>query len=153
MKYYSIGEFAEKVGVTRETLRNWHKDGTLAPHHILKNGYRYYSEEQVTEILGMRKDKIVAYHWIKEERSEESDKAIAELEAYMEEKKYNYKLLVSEGETIEQLALILEWILNSSLSKLVLLNEETMPKIALDLFKSVSEQQKFKIEFIHKIRE
>lgn len=148
MKYYSIGEFAEKVGVTRETLRNWHKDGTLAPHHILKNGYRYYSEDQVTEILGMRKDKIVAYHWVKEEESKDSDKEIAELEAYMKEKKYHYKLLVSKGEAIEQLAQILEWIVNTSLSKLVLLSEEAMPKIALDLFKSVAEQQKFKIEFI-----
>ena len=148
MKYYSIGEFAEKVGVTRETLRNWHKDGTLAPHHILKNGYRYYSEDQVTEILGMRKDKIVAYHWVKEEESKDSDKEIAELEAYMKERKYHYKLLVSTGEAIEQLAQILEWIVNTSLSKLVLLSEEAMPKIALDLFKSVAEQQKFKIEFI-----
>lgn len=148
MKYYSIGEFAEKVGVTRETLRNWHKDGTLAPHHILKNGYRYYSEDQVTEILGMRKDKIVAYHWVKEEESKDSDKEIAELEAYMKERKYHYKLLVSKGEAIEQLAQILEWIVNTSLSKLVLLSEEAMPKIALDLFKSVAEQQKFKIEFI-----
>ena len=145
MKYYSIGEFAEKVGVTRETLRNWHKDGTLAPHHILKNGYRYYSEDQVTEILGMRKDKIVAYHWVKEEESKDSDKEIAELEAYMKERKYHYKLLVSKGEAIEQLAQILEWIVNTSLSKLVLLSEEAMPKIALDLFKSVAEQQKFKI--------
>ena len=148
MKYYSIGEFAEKVGVTRETLRNWHKDGTLAPHHILKNGYRYYSEDQVTEILGMRKDKIVAYHWVKEEESKDSDKEIAELETYMKERKYHYKLLVSKGEAIEQLAQILEWIVNTSLSKLVLLSEEAMPKIALDLFKSVAEQQKFKIEFI-----
>lgn len=148
MKYYSIGEFAEKVGVTRETLRNWHKDGTLAPHHILKNGYRYYSEDQVTEILGMRKDKIVAYHWVKEEEFKDSDKEIAELEAYMKERKYHYKLLVSKGEAIEQLAQILEWIVNTSLSKLVLLSEEAMPKIALDLFKSVAEQQKFKIEFI-----
>lgn len=151
MKYYSIGEFAEIVGITCKTLRNWHKDGTLIPHHVLKNGYRYYSEDQVTEILGMRKDKIVAYHWVKQEESKDSDKEIAELEAYMKEKKYHYKLLVSKGEAIEQLAQILEWIVNTSLSKLVLLSEEAMPKIALDLFKSVAEQQKFKIEFIHEL--
>ena len=29
MKNYSIGEFAKKVGVSVQTLRNWHKNGEL----------------------------------------------------------------------------------------------------------------------------
>lgn len=34
MKYYSIGEFATKIGKTVQTLRNWDKNGTLKPSHI-----------------------------------------------------------------------------------------------------------------------
>ena len=33
MKYYSIGEFAELIGVTQQTLRNWDKVGKLKPSH------------------------------------------------------------------------------------------------------------------------
>ncbi|MDK0536025.1 MerR family transcriptional regulator, partial [Clostridium perfringens] len=29
MKYYSIGEFANKIGKTVQTLRNWDKNGSL----------------------------------------------------------------------------------------------------------------------------
>ncbi|EOU1940540.1 IS607 family transposase, partial [Clostridium perfringens] len=28
MKYYSIGEFANKIGKTVQTLRNWDKNGS-----------------------------------------------------------------------------------------------------------------------------
>ncbi|WP_039218156.1 MULTISPECIES: MerR family transcriptional regulator, partial [Clostridium] len=34
MKYYSIGEFATKIGKTVQTLRNWDKNETLKPSHI-----------------------------------------------------------------------------------------------------------------------
>lgn len=38
MKYYSIGEFANKIGKTIQTLRNWDKNDSLKPHHITKAG-------------------------------------------------------------------------------------------------------------------
>ncbi len=47
MKYYSIGEFANKIGKTVQTLRNWDKNGSLKPHHITEGGTRYYSQEQL----------------------------------------------------------------------------------------------------------
>ena len=31
MKYYSIGEFADKIGKTIQTLRNWDKNNTFKP--------------------------------------------------------------------------------------------------------------------------
>ena len=47
MRYYSIGEFANKIGKTIQTLRNWDKNGTLKPSHITVAGTRYYSQEQL----------------------------------------------------------------------------------------------------------
>lgn len=47
MKYYSIGEFANKIGKTVQTLRNWDNKGTLKPHHTTEGGTRYYSQEQL----------------------------------------------------------------------------------------------------------
>ena len=40
MKYYSIGEFANKIGKTVQTLRNWNSKGTLKPHHVTEAGTR-----------------------------------------------------------------------------------------------------------------
>lgn len=49
--FLKIGEFANKVGVTSTTLREWERRGWLIPHHRSPSGYRYYSEEQVKQVL------------------------------------------------------------------------------------------------------
>lgn len=49
--YLKIGEFANKIGVTSTTLREWERRGWLIPHHRSPSGYRYYSEEQVQQVL------------------------------------------------------------------------------------------------------
>lgn len=49
--FYKIGEFAEMIGVNQTTLRRWEKEGYLIPHHRSPTGYRFYSEEQVKEVL------------------------------------------------------------------------------------------------------
>ena len=54
MRYYSIGEFANKIGKTIQTLRNWDKNGTLKPSHITVAGTRYYSQEQLNNFLGLK---------------------------------------------------------------------------------------------------
>ncbi len=47
-KLHSIGEAAEICHVSRKTLRFYEELGLLVPDHVSpKNGYRYYSEEQL----------------------------------------------------------------------------------------------------------
>ena len=58
-KYYSIHAFSKILGVTPQTLRNWDRLGKLKPHHTAENGYRYYSQEQLDNILGNRKVKRI----------------------------------------------------------------------------------------------
>ncbi len=50
-KYYSINEFSKILGVSAQTLRNWDNNGKLHPHHTSSNGYRYYSHEQLNQIM------------------------------------------------------------------------------------------------------
>ena len=57
MKYYSIGEFANKIGKTLQTLRNWDSKGTLKPHHATEGRTRYYSQEQLNNFLGLKQGK------------------------------------------------------------------------------------------------
>lgn len=51
MQFFKINEFAEQVGVSTSTLREYERKGILLPHHYGLNGYRYYSQEQVDEYL------------------------------------------------------------------------------------------------------
>lgn len=62
MKYYSIHEFSKLIGRTPQTIRNWDSNGNLKPDHTGASGYRYYSHEQLREVLQIKddsKDKIV----------------------------------------------------------------------------------------------
>ena len=57
--YYSISEFAKKIGVSTYTLRLWEKNGKLIPHHRTQGNQRVYSEELVQEYLGITSTKEV----------------------------------------------------------------------------------------------
>ena len=60
-KYYSINKFSKILGVSAQTVRNWDKKGKLHPHHTSSNGYRYYSHEQLNQVMNVKPnlDRIV----------------------------------------------------------------------------------------------
>lgn len=49
--YYSIQDFALRIGVSVSTLRLWDKSGKLLPHHRTAGGHRVYSETQAVEYI------------------------------------------------------------------------------------------------------
>ena len=57
MTYYTIGEFSKKVGLSINTLRNWDKDGKLKPAYVTDGGHRYYSDDQLNRLIGIKLDK------------------------------------------------------------------------------------------------
>lgn len=49
MRLFTVSEFAEEIGKTAQTLRNWDKKGVLQPEFKGENGWRYYTEHQLIE--------------------------------------------------------------------------------------------------------
>lgn len=50
-EYLKSGEAKKILHVGETTLRNWEKSGKLVPHHVdAKNGYKYYTREQIYEL-------------------------------------------------------------------------------------------------------
>lgn len=45
--FYSTQEFANAIGVHKNTVIRWDKEGRLVANHKDKHGYRYYTQEQV----------------------------------------------------------------------------------------------------------
>ena len=58
-KYYSIHEFSKIIGVSVQTLRNWDANGKLHPHHTTVSGYRYYSDEQLNQVINVKSKKSI----------------------------------------------------------------------------------------------
>ena len=46
-----IKEAAEYIGVSRNTLRNWGRDGKIAEHRHPINNYRLYKKSDLTQLL------------------------------------------------------------------------------------------------------
>ena len=53
-RYYSIHEFSKIIGVSAQTSRNWDSNGKLHPHHTTASGYRYYSDEQLNQVMNIK---------------------------------------------------------------------------------------------------
>lgn len=49
---YQIGEVADLVGVSRDTLRHYEKIGLLAPQKA-ENGYRYYTDSDIHNLISI----------------------------------------------------------------------------------------------------
>ena len=56
MRDLTIGEVAQMLEVTPETLRNWEKTEKFVPYLRTESGQRRYSQEQVEEFLNPKKD-------------------------------------------------------------------------------------------------
>ena len=99
MKYYWIGEFANKIGKTVQTLRNWDKNGSLKPHHITEGGTRYYSQEQLNHFLGLKSKtklnkKIIGYCRVNSHKQKDDlERQIENVKTYMYAKGYQFEII------------------------------------------------------------
>ncbi|GKZ01834.1 hypothetical protein ANS014_02680 [Paraclostridium bifermentans] len=128
MKYYSIGEFAKKIGKTVQTLRNWDSKGTLKPHHITEGGTRYYSQEQLNYFLGLRKDKqlnkkTIGYCRVSSNKQKDDlERQIQNVKTYMYAKGYQFEIITDIGSGINYnkkgLNQLIDMITNSEVDKI-----------------------------------
>lgn len=61
-KLIPLSRFSAMTGIKADKLRYWDKSGKLKPAKRTEGGFRYYSQEQITEALSLAyKRTIVAY--------------------------------------------------------------------------------------------
>ena len=89
--FYSIHSLSKMLGVTPQTLRNWDKSGRLKPHHTSNNGYRYYSEDQLSELMQDKKTNKIVIGYCRVSSKKQKDDLDRQIESVR-----NY--LISRGE-------------------------------------------------------
>ena len=86
-KYYSINKFSKILGVSAQTLRNGDKKVKLHPHHTSSNGYRYYSHEQLNQVMNVKPnlDRIVIgyYRVSSNKQKDELERQIENMKLYL----------------------------------------------------------------------
>ena len=158
MKYYSIGEFANKIGKTVQTLRNWDKNGSLKPHHITEGGTRYYSQEQLNHFLGLKSKtklnkKIIGYCRVNSHKQKDDlERQIENVKTYMYAKGYQFEIISDIGSGINYnkkgLNQLIDMITNLEVDKIVVLHKDRLIRFGYELIENICEKYGTTIEII-----
>ena len=158
MKYYSIGEFANKIGKMVQTLRNWDNKGTLKPHHTTEGGTRYYSQEQLNHFLGLKpKDKLnkktIGYCRVSSHKQKDDlERQIENVKTYMYAKGYQFEIISDIGSGINYnkkgLNQLINMITNSEVDKIVVLYKDRLIRFRYELIENLCNKYGTTIEII-----
>lgn len=159
MKYYSIGEFAELIGKTEQTLRNWDKNDALKPHHITESRYRYYSQDQLNHFFGFKnnneqqKRKIIGYCRVSSNKQKDDlERQIENVKTYMIAKGYSFEIISDIGSGINYdkkgLNQLVELITTSQVEKVVILYKDRLLRFGFELIENLCIQFNTTIETI-----
>jgi predicted site-specific integrase-resolvase len=158
VRYYSIGQFSESIGVTQQTLRNWDKTGKLKPHHTGKSGYRYYSQQQLQYYLGLKgeefaKRKVIGYCRVSSNKQKDDlERQIENVKMYMIAKGYSFDVVSDVGSGINYnkkgLNQLLDMIVASQVEKIVILYKDRLLRFGFEIIENLCNKYGTAIEVI-----
>ena len=155
MRYFTINKFSKIVGVTPQTLRNWDKSGKLTPHHTGSNGYRYYSEEQLNQVLKIKpKAKtVVGYCRVSSPKQKDDlERQIENVKTYLLAQGNPFEVISDIGSGINYkrkgLLELLERIMSDEVSKVVVLYKDRLSRFGFELIEYVASLHECEIEII-----
>lgn len=157
MRYYSIHEFSKLISRTPQTLRNWDKSGKLKPNHTGASGYRYYSHEQLREVLQIKddiKDKIVIGYCRVSSNKQKDDleRQINNMKLYLETRNESYEIISDVGSGINYskkgLRELIKKITAGQVKKVVVLYKDRLLRFGYELVEYIANLYACEIEVI-----
>lgn len=158
MKYYTIGEFAELIGKSTKTLRNWDKSGRLKPARIEDTGYRYYSQDQLNSLMGLKPEtervkKVIGYCRVSSHKQKDDlVRQIDNVKMYMLAKGYSFEIITDIGSGINYnkkgLNQLIDMVTNGEVSKIVVLYKDRLVRFGYELIENICNKYGTTIEII-----
>ena len=158
-KYYSINKFAKIVGVTSQTLRNWENSGKLIPHHRSDSNYRYYSEGQLQQILGERRDKqklTIGYCRVSSHKQKDDlDRQVENMRMYLLAQGNPYEIITDIGSGINYkkpgLQDMIKRICSYEVDKVVVLYKDRLIRFGFELIEYIASLHNCTIEVVEAV--
>lgn len=158
MKCYQIGEFAKLIGRTPQTLRNWDKDNVLKPHHVAESGCRYYSQEQVNNLIGLKnisdQEKIVIGYCRVSSNKQKDDleRQIENMKTYLISQGKPFEIISDIGSGINYknkgLNSMLDMVTSSEVDKIVILYKDRLIRFGFELIEGICNKFGTNIEIV-----
>lgn len=155
MKYYSIHEFSKLISRTPQTLRNWDLSGKLKPHHTGANGYRYYSHQQLNELLGIAdiQRKVIGYCRVSSNKQKDDlIRQVENMDKYLSSLNCEYEIIQDIGSGINYskkgLKDLLKRINNKEVSKIVVFYKDRLLRFGFELVEYMANLNGCEIEVL-----
>lgn len=155
MKLYSIGKFAKLAGVTANTLRKMHATGELVPCHVSRGGTRYYSDEQLRELVGVVSEEkpVIGYCRVSTvSQKDDLQTQIDNVKTYMYAKGYSFEIISDIGSGINYnnkgLQQLLSKICDQEVSRIVILYKDRLVRFGYEMIEYLCSINNVEIEII-----
>ena len=155
-QYYSINEFSKILGVSAQTLRNWDNSGKLHPHHTSSNGYRYYSHEQLNQVMNIKLNldrKVIGYCRVSSNKQRDDlERQIQNMKTYLTAQGRPFEIISDIGSGINYkkkgLKELLKLITQNKVDKVVVLYEDRLLRFGYELVEYLASLYNCEIEII-----
>ena len=155
-KYYSIHQFSQLINVTPQTLRNWDKSNKLKPHHTTSNGYRYYSHEQLNQVLNIKtkKERItIGYCRVSSNKQKDDlERQIENMRTYLSARGKPFEIIYDIGSGINYkkkgLQELIGKITRNEADKIVVLYKDRLVRFGFELIEYIASLFECSIEVI-----
>lgn len=156
MKYYTINEFSKILGVSPQTLRNWDNSDKLKPHHTSSNGYRYYSHEQLNQVLNIKPNinrSVVGYCRVSSNKQKDDlERQIENMKMYLTSQGRPFEIITDIGSGINYkkkgLKELLKLISQNRIEKVVVLYKDRLLRFGFELLEYIASLYNCEIEII-----
>ena len=144
------------LGVSAQTLRNWDNSGKLHPHHTSSNGYRYYSHEQLNQVMNIKLNldrKVIGYCRVSSNKQRDDlERQIQNMKTYLTAQGRPFEIISDIGSGINYkkkgLKELLKLITQNKVDKVVVLYEDRLLRFGYELVEYIASLYNCEIEII-----
>jgi len=157
MKFYTIGQFSKMVGKSTQTLRLWDSENKLKPHHISDGGHRYYSEQQIYQVLKQpiktNEKKTIGYCRVSSNKQKDDlERQVENVTTYLMAQGKPYTVITDIGSGINYskkgLRELIDKITKNEVEKVVVLFKDRLLRFGYELLEYIAELYGCEIEII-----
>ena len=155
-KYYSINQFSKILGVSAQTLRNWDNNGKLHPHHTSTNGYRYYSHEQLNQVMNITPNlnrQVIGYCRVSSNKQKyDLERQVENMKLYLTAQGKPFEIITDIGSGINYkkkgLRELIKLITQNKVDKIVVLYKDRLLRFGFELVEYIASLYGCEIEII-----
>jgi predicted site-specific integrase-resolvase len=156
-RFIKIGQAAERLGVSIQTLRRWEKTGDLVPVRKSASGTRYYDIDSLQNKPGSHSEinqRTVAYARVSShDQKSDLERQVIRLSDYCAAHGWQYEIIQDLGSGMNYrkkgLRKLLDLILCEKINRLVLMNKDRLLRFGAELIFTLCEAKHIEVILIN----